>query len=84
MLYYPPPSRGPCFSFWQTRLFWKAPTSSSHQNYILGHLLTPTQRFGGLKSALLSAPFHGPTVSVSSKQGFFGKPRLLALTRTLF
>ena len=30
-----------CFSFYQTRLFWKTPTSSSHQNFILGHLLTP-------------------------------------------
>ena len=39
--------RAHCFSFWQTRLFWKAPTSSSHQNFILGHLLTPTQTSQG-------------------------------------
>ena len=82
MLYYPPPFGGPLFQLWQTRLFWKAPTGISHQNFLLGHLLARTGRFGGSKSALLLASFQGPTVSFSSKQGFFGKPRLVALTRT--
>ena len=36
------------------------------------------------KCALLSAPFQGATVSLSGKQGFFGKPRPIALTTTLF
>ena len=35
------------FSFLQVRLFWKALTSSSHQNFILGHLLTSSLRSGG-------------------------------------
>ena len=57
------------------------PTSSSHHNFILDHLLTPTQISGGSKCAQLSAPFQGPSASVSSKQGFFGKPQPLALTK---
>ena len=55
------------FSFMQVRLFWKAPTSGCHQNFILGHLRTPTLRSSGSKCAALSAPFQGPTVSVSCK-----------------
>ena len=39
-----------CFSILQVRLFWKAPTKSSHQNFILGHLLTPRLRSGGSKN----------------------------------
>ena len=84
MLYYLPLLGAHCSSFQQTRLFCKAPTGSSHQNLFLGHLLTPTQRSGGSKSALLSTPFYGPTISVCSKQGFFGEPRTVGLTRTLF
>ena len=38
------------FSFHEIRLFWKAPTSSSHPNFIIGHLLTPGLRSGGFKS----------------------------------
>ena len=45
-----------CFSFLQTRHFWKAPTISSHGNLILTYLLTPGMRFGGSKCAQLSAP----------------------------
>ena len=57
MLYYPPPlPRAHCFSFYQTRHFWKAPINSSHQNFMVGFLLTPTQRSRGSKSALLSPP----------------------------
>ena len=37
-----PLPRAHCFSFWQKGLFLKAPTSSSHHNFILGHLLTAT------------------------------------------
>ena len=55
--------RAHCFSVVQVRFFWKAPTNSSHQNFILGHLLTPGLISGGSKIALLSAPFQGPTVS---------------------
>ena len=84
MLYSLPPSKSVLFQFLANKAFWKAWTSSSHQNFILGHLLTPRQRSEGSKSALLSPHFQGPTVSASSKQGFFGKPRPVALTRTLF
>ena len=84
MLYYPPPSRAPLFQFLANKVFLEAPTSSSHHNFILGHLLTPTQRSGGSKSAPLSAPFLGPAASVSSNQGFFRNPRPVALTETLF
>ena len=63
---------GPLFQF-PARLFWKAPTSSSHQKFILGHLLTLGLRCGGSTSALLSAPFQGPNVSVSCKEDFFWK-----------
>ena len=66
------------------KLFWKALTSRSHLNFILAHLLAPTHRSGGSQTALLSASFQGPTISVSSKQGFFGKRRPGALTRTVF
>ena len=68
MLDYPPPSRGP-----QVRQFCKAPTIGSHQNIIVTHLLTPTQRFEGSKCARLSAPLPGadcfsfPQVRVSWK-----------------
>ena len=71
------------FNFLRKRHFWKARTSGSHQNFILGHLVTPTQRSKGSKCARLSAPFQGPTVSVSYKKGIFGKPRPMALTRPL-
>ena len=57
MLYYPPLLGAHCFNLLQVRLFWKAPNSSSHHNFILGHLLTSRRICGGLKSALLSAPF---------------------------
>ena len=55
------------FTLLQVRIFWKAATSSCKQTFILGHLLTPTQRSGGSKCGRLSAPFHGPTVLVSCK-----------------
>ena len=64
----------PGFRFVQVRHFRKVPTTGSHQNIIVTQLLTPTQRFEGLKRARLSAPFQGPTISVSRKEGFFGKP----------
>ena len=48
-----------CFTFLQVRPFCKAPTSTSNQNFILGHLLTPSPGFGASKCARLSAPFPG-------------------------
>ena len=42
MLYYPNPSKGPLFQFLTNKAFLESPTSSSHQNFILGHLLAPT------------------------------------------
>ena len=56
-----------CFSLLQPRHFWKARTSGSHQNFIVGHLLAPTRRSGGSKCARLSTPFRGPTISASCK-----------------
>ena len=44
-----------CFSFLQTWHFWKAPTSSSHGNLILGFARTAAQKFEGPKCARLSA-----------------------------
>ena len=79
-----PPSGAHGFIILEVWLFWKAKTSSSHHNFIFGHLLTPGLRSGGSKEALLSAPFQGPMVSISYKQGFFGKPRPIALTKTVF
>ena len=59
------PLRGAhCFSFLQINPFWEAPTSSSHRNFILGHLLTPSLTCGSSKCARLSAPFQGPTILV--------------------
>ena len=54
-----------CVSFLQVRHFWKTLTSSSHQHFILGYLLTPSLRSGASKCARLSAPL--PTVLVSYK-----------------
>ena len=72
------------FSLLQVRHFWKAPTNGSHHNCISRHLVTPKQRSGGSKCARLSAPFQGPTVSVSFKKDILGKPRPVALTTTVF
>ena len=58
------------FNFVQTKLFWKASTSSSphkFSNSIVGHFLTPTRRFEGAKCALLASPVHGRTVAISCK-----------------
>ena len=75
MLYYPPPSRGPPFQLLANKAFVESPDQLlSPKIYFRSFAHTRTQRSGGSKSALLSAPFQGPTVSVSSKQGFFGKP----------
>ena len=46
-----PRPRARCFSFLQTRHFWKAPTSSFHHNFILAYLLAAALRFGGPKCA---------------------------------
>ena len=62
-----PLPRAHLFTLLQVRLFWKAPTSLSHHNFIFGHLLTARLGSGGSKFAPLSAPFQGPTVSVSCK-----------------
>ena len=71
-------------SFLQVGHFCKAPNSGSHQNFILGHLLTPKERSRGSKCARLYAPFQGHSVSVSCKEGIFAKAQPTALTITLF
>ena len=64
-----------CFSVLQTRLVWKAPTSSSHQTFILGHLLTPGLRCGGSECARLSAPpFRGPLFQFAASKAFLQSP----------
>ena len=63
-----------CFSFLQVRLFWKAPTGSSHENFILGHLLTLGLPSGGLKSALLSAPSTGQLFRFLANNAFLQSP----------
>ena len=79
-----PLPRATFFGFWHTRLFWRALTSSSHQNLILGHLLTPTERSRDFKSAQPSVPSQEPTVADPSTQAFFERPRPVARIRTFF
>ena len=50
------------FSLLQTRHFWKALMSSSHQKLILGYLLSPSLRSGVLKCARLAALVRVPTI----------------------
>ena len=58
MLNYPSPSRGPLFQCLASKAFWKAPTTRSPRRFILGQLLTPTQRSRGSKCAPIYAPAH--------------------------
>ena len=67
MLDYPPPYRGQVFQFPTTRHFFKAPTSSYHQDFILSYFFTAAQRCGGSKCAQLFALVQWHTVSVTCK-----------------
>ena len=84
VLYYLPPSRGPLFQFLANKAFLESPNKQLSPKLYFRSFARTQQRSGGSKSALLSAPYQGPTASASSKQGFFGKPRLVALIKTLF
>ena len=57
-----PRPRVHCFNFLQVRLFWKAPTSSSHQNLIGGYLLTPILRCPGRESGSKNATNIGSNI----------------------
>ena len=81
MLDYPPLSRGPLISYKQA-IFWKAPTSSSHRNLILGYWLTAGLKPGGSKCARLFTPAQGRSISVSCIQSIFVKPQPVGLTRS--
>ena len=39
-----PRPRANCFHFVEARKSWKTPTNSTHQDFILGYLLTRTMR----------------------------------------
>ena len=52
-------------SFPQTRHFCKDSSISSHNNFILDYLLTPTERSRRSKYAPLCALVHGRTVRAS-------------------
>ena len=63
------------FGFLQKRQFWKAPTSGFHHNFILGHLVTPTQDLEAPNVLDYLPPSRGPPfVLASCKKGIFRKP----------
>ena len=70
MLDYPAPPRGPILNSLPIGVFSESTTSTSHQNFSLGHLLTPGLRSGGFKRAPLSAPSRGPLFQFPESKAF--------------